>query len=84
MSNPDAVRIGYFLRRCYSEGISKAAVARRAGADAALSTERTYVFSTLSRGVLVGIRDGLHGDADGFACSAMILVGLFDKLADTS
>ncbi len=74
---PERVRIGYFLRRCYSEGISKAAVARRAGADAALSTERTYVFSTLSRGVLVGIRDGLHGDADGFARSAMILVGLF-------
>jgi hypothetical protein len=73
---PERVRTGYFIRRCYAEGISKAAVTRRTGADAALSTERTYIVSTLSRGVLDGISDGLRGDADGFARSAMILVGL--------
>jgi GT2 family glycosyltransferase len=78
---PERVRIGYFLRRCYSEGISKAAVTRRAGADAALSTERSYVVSTLSRGILDGLRDGLRGDADGFARSAMILVGLLATTA---
>jgi GT2 family glycosyltransferase len=78
---PERVRIGYFLRRCYSEGISKAAVTRREGADAALSTERSYVVSTLSRGVLDGLRDGLRGDTDGFARCAMIVVGLLATTA---
>jgi GT2 family glycosyltransferase len=72
----ERVRIGYFLRRCYSEGISKAAVARRAGAGPALSTERSYVLSTLPRGVLSGLRDGVRGDTGGFARSAMIVIGL--------
>jgi GT2 family glycosyltransferase len=73
---PERRRIGYFLRRCYSEGISKAAVARREGAGAALSTERSYVLSTLPQGVLRGLREGLAGDLGGFARSGMILVGL--------
>ena len=73
---PDRVRLGYFLRRCFSEGISRAAVTRRTGADAALSTGRGYVFWTLSRGIIDGLRDGLRGDADGFARSSMILAGL--------
>ncbi len=73
---PDRVRLGYFLRRCYSEGISKAAVTRRAGAGPALSTERLYVRSTLPRGVAGGLRDGLRGDPGGFARAAMIVFGL--------
>ena len=64
---PERVRVGYFLRRCYSEGISKAAVTRRAGAGPALSTERRYVLSALPRGVLGGLDDGIHGDFGGFA-----------------
>jgi GT2 family glycosyltransferase len=68
--------VRYFLRRCYAEGISKAAVAERAGREQALSSERGYVLSTLPRGVLDGLRAGLRGDAYGFARSAMILVGL--------
>jgi GT2 family glycosyltransferase len=77
----ERVQIGYFLHRCYAEGLSKAAVTRRTGADAALSTERSYVISTLSRGILLGLRDGLGGDTDGFARCAMIVVGLFTTTA---
>ena len=73
---PERARVGYFLRRCYSEGLSKAAVTRRAGAGPALSTERRYVLSTLPRGMLRGLRDGLRGDAGGLARAAMIVVGL--------
>lgn len=73
---PERVRIRYFLHRCYAEGLSKAAVARRSGAGAALATERGYVVSTLSRGVLLGLRDGLRGDIGGFVRSSMIVLGL--------
>ena len=73
--------IGYFLRRCYAEGVSKGAVAQRAGREQALASERTYVRSTLPRGVVGGLRAGLRGDLGGFARSVMIIVGL---LATTS
>lgn len=43
---------GYFWSRCRAEGISKAAVATKVTADAALETERGYVTRTLPRGVV--------------------------------
>ena len=61
---PDRATMGYFLRRCWAEGLSKAYVARLAGADKALSTERSYVIRTLpagvarNLGVAVSARDG--------------------------
>jgi hypothetical protein len=42
----------YFLRRCYSEGISKANVAALVGGDDGLSSERTYALQVLPRTVL--------------------------------
>lgn len=45
----DRVSLRYFLARCHAEGLSKAAVADRAGADAALATERQYLRRTLPR-----------------------------------
>jgi hypothetical protein len=41
----------YLRRRCYAEGISKAAVARMTQHASALSTERSYVASVLPRAV---------------------------------
>jgi GT2 family glycosyltransferase len=41
----------YFLSRCYFEGISKAEVARRAGRDRGLASERAYTLRTLPSGV---------------------------------
>jgi glycosyltransferase involved in cell wall biosynthesis len=72
----ERTQIGYFLRRCYAEGVSKRAVAQRAGREQALASERTYVRSTLPRGVLGGLHAGLRGDLGGFARSVMIIVGL--------
>jgi hypothetical protein len=43
--------VRYLLTRCWSEGVSKAAVARLAGAGPALASERGYVTRTLPRGV---------------------------------
>ncbi len=66
----------YFTTRCWSEGISKATVAQRRGADAALASERSYVTRTLPRGVLRGLRDGLRGDHAGPLRAGAIVVGL--------
>lgn len=66
----------YFVNRCYGEGISKAVVSRLAGHEEGLASERTYVSSTLPRGFLRGLAQGLRGDRYGPARAAMILVGL--------
>lgn len=66
----------YFLERCYAEGLSKALVTRLVGAASGLSSERTYTFQTLPRGVAAGLRDGLHGDPAGIARAAAIVLGL--------
>ncbi len=79
--DPDRTRVRYFLRRCYAEGISKAAVTRLAGGEQALSSERAYVRSTLPRGFVEGLRSGARGDGWGLARSAMLVAGLLTTLA---
>lgn len=68
--------LGYFVARCYAEGLSKAAVARRCGATMALRSERAYARRTLP----AGIRDGLvafrRGEAAGLARALAIALGL--------
>lgn len=44
-------RWNYFLTRCYSEGLSKAHVARLRGARAGLGAERAYTLRVLSRAI---------------------------------
>jgi hypothetical protein len=48
----------YFVTRCYSEGMSKAYLARAFGADG-LSAERSYTARTLPRGIVVNLKDSL-------------------------
>lgn len=70
-------RVGYFLSRCYAEGLSKAAVATSVGRDAALSTERSYLRSTLPVGVWRGLRDAVRERRpDGAARAGAIVLGL--------
>lgn len=67
----------YFFTRCYSEGLSKAAITRYVGVYDGLSSEKTYTFRTLPEGVLRGMRDlVMHGDWMGLACAVAIIVGL--------
>jgi glycosyltransferase involved in cell wall biosynthesis len=51
----DRMRWRYFRQRCFSEGLSKAQVARAVGASAALSNERCYTTRVLPRGVVQGV-----------------------------
>jgi GT2 family glycosyltransferase len=66
----------YFVSRCWSEGLSKALVARHAGSEAALASERSYAVRVLPRGVARGVRAAVAGDRAGLARAAAIAVGL--------
>lgn len=68
--------LGYFVRRCWAEGISKAEVSRRVGRSRALSTERHYVLRVLPRGIWRGLRDSAVGDLWGAFRALAIVLGL--------
>ena len=51
----------YFVHRCWAEGLSKAVVTELAGADAGLSSERSYVTRTIPRGVVRDARAAVRG-----------------------
>ena len=71
---PERAQVRYFLRRCYAEGISKAAISRFVGSQAGLSSERSYVAKVLPRGVLRGLGETLRGHGWGGAARAMSIV----------
>lgn len=54
-------RFGYLVQRSYCEGLSKATLARHAGAGAALATETGYVRTVLPAAVLRELRHPRHG-----------------------
>jgi glycosyltransferase involved in cell wall biosynthesis len=66
-------RWGYLWSRCYAEGLSKAKVARLTDAGRALASERSYVRSTIPRGVGRSLADAARGRLAGLA-SALALV----------
>ena len=67
----------YFVSRCYSEGLSKAIVAKFVGAGDGLAAERAYTMETLPRGILHGAADAVRrGDLAGLARASAIVAGL--------
>ncbi len=66
-------RWGYLWSRCYAEGLSKARVARLAGAGRALASERSYVRSTIPRGVGRSLLSAARGRLEGLL-SALALI----------
>jgi glycosyltransferase involved in cell wall biosynthesis len=66
----------YFLRRCYAEGLSKAAVSRRVGSADGLAAERRQAFAALPAGVLRNLAALVRGDLAGLGRAAAILAGL--------
>jgi GT2 family glycosyltransferase len=57
----------YMRRRSFGEGCSKALVARLAGRELGLESERTYVNRALPRAAMREVRAGLHGDRAAWA-----------------
>jgi glycosyltransferase involved in cell wall biosynthesis len=71
---PERAHWRYFLRRCYAEGLSKAAISRFVGSQSGLSSERSYVAKVLPRGVMRGLRDTLSGRGWAGAARAVAIV----------
>lgn len=65
----------YFVRRCYEEGIGKAALSRYVGSQDGLRSERRHAAKILPRGVLFGLREALRGDPRGAQRAAAIVLG---------
>lgn len=53
-------RWGYFWRRCWAEGLSKASVSRLTDPRSALSSERSYTLHALPRGAAHGLADAVR------------------------
>lgn len=69
-------RIGYFYKRCWAEGLSKAQVAQKVGARDGLFTERTYVTRTLPAGMARALTDAAHGELAGLQRAGAIATGV--------
>ena len=69
--------LSYFLRRCRSEGHSKAAIERLVGREAALESERTYVVHALLSGLRLSLVRAVFGPnrRDALARGAVIGLG---------
>jgi len=67
----------YFLWRCYSEGLGKASLVKLHTTSTGLSSEKTYTFKTLPKGVARGLADTiLNFDLAGSLRAGAITVGL--------
>jgi glucosyl-dolichyl phosphate glucuronosyltransferase len=66
-------RWGYFWRRCWAEGLSKASVSRLTDPRSALSSERSYTLHTLPRGAARGIADAVRHRGSGGAGRALAI-----------
>jgi hypothetical protein len=72
----DRVRLSYFLRRCWSEGLSKATVVRLAGSGPGLERERRQAASVIPRAIMADLRCLGRGDLMGLARAAAACGGL--------
>ena len=65
----------YFTRRCFHEGLGKAALAALDGTRESTAAERSYTWRILPHGVALGLRDAARGDVWGAARAAAIALG---------
>ena len=72
----ERLKFRYFLRRCWHEGLSKAAVVRLAGASAGLERERRHVMVVIPTALLRELRRFATGDASAFVRLTALLAGL--------
>ncbi len=77
--SPDRTGWAYLRRRSWSEGLSKATVARRVGTDAALSTERTYVTRILPRAVIRELSAGRPASAAAIVTALLCTIAGFAR-----
>ena len=66
---------GYFVRRCFNEGMGKADLARLNGTGQSTTTERDYALRVLPRAIVRGLREVAGGKLSGGLRSAAIAFG---------
>lgn len=71
----------YFARRCFHEGLGKAALASLDGTGQSTSAERGYVRRVLPRAILLSLREAVRGDMSGTLRGAAITAGLAITIA---
>jgi glycosyltransferase involved in cell wall biosynthesis len=76
---PERTSLGYFLRRCYEEGVGKANLSRYVGSSDGLSSERRHLAVVLPRGIARGLRDLLRGDGSGPLRAGAIVAGVLSS-----
>ncbi|MDO5287796.1 MAG: glycosyltransferase [Actinomycetia bacterium] len=74
--SPDRLTWSYLWRRCYAEGISKAAVTERTTRSASLSTELSYTTKVLPAAVLRELRTTPSSPRRGLAGAFAVVSGL--------
>lgn len=67
---------GYFRRRTFAEGLSKAQVTHHVGVRKGLESERRYTTRVLPTGVALGLRDTLLGRRGGAGRAGAIVAGV--------
>jgi Glycosyl transferase family 2 len=73
---PERVRVSYFLRRCWHEGLSKSVVVRLAGSSAGLQRERRHVAVVIPKSILRDLRGLAAGDSSASMRMVVALSGL--------
>ena len=76
---PERTSLGYFLRRCYEEGVGKANLSRYVGSSEGLSSERRQLAVVLPRGLARGLRDLARGEGSGALRAAAIVTGVLSS-----
>ena len=72
----ERLRFGYFLRRCWHEGLSKADVVRMVGSSAGLERERRQTAVVIPAALLRELRSLTAGDAGAGMRMAAAIAGL--------
>jgi glucosyl-dolichyl phosphate glucuronosyltransferase len=73
---PERLGVGYFLRRCWHEGQSKADVVELGGASAGLRSERRHVAAVIPEAITQDARAAVAGEAAAVARIVMATGGL--------
>jgi glycosyltransferase involved in cell wall biosynthesis len=73
--SPDRTTLSYFVKRCWSEGLSKAAVTRLAEQSGSLATERSYVTKTVIPAVWRELNSARRGGRGAWGRAAVLILG---------
>ena len=79
--SPERCHIGYFVWRCYWEGLAKARLRTYVGRQDALASERIYVRRILPAAVARGLADAARGDRWGAVRAGVVLTGVCSAAA---